>query len=113
MRHCSRTGATIALASLLFVPISRGQEANSAASSNDVMIHHMEELERQVRELQAEVATLKEKDKSQDAARSASPVLGQSNLVSGQAATPGSQQEPSTSLSSLLGPTTLSGFVDV
>lgn len=115
MRNCSRTGAAIALATLLLVPISRGQEVNSTPLSNDPNIHHMEELEQEIKELQAEVATLKEKESNRDksAASTPAPVIGQSSPVIDHATATSSPQEPSTSLSGLLGPTTLSGFVDV
>ncbi len=66
MRSRSLKGAMIAFASLLLVPFSRGQEPTSAPPSNDAIVHHMEELEQQVKDLRAEVAALKDKgsDKS-------------------------------------------------
>lgn len=110
MRNRSRKGAMIALWSLLFVGLSRGQEATPSATSNDAIIHHMEELERQVKELRAEVATLK--GQSDHKPQAAVPVAAQNNLVaaSGQDA---SVPAATASLAGLLGPTTLSGFVDV
>jgi hypothetical protein len=109
----SHKGAVIAFASLMFVSVSRGQEASSAPPSNDAIVRHMEELEQQVKELRAEVATLKEKgnDKPMTTTPASAPV--QSNLVSSAASTPGTPSAAPPSLAGLLGPTTLSGFVDV
>ncbi len=60
MRKSSYSGAVIAFAGLLLVPVSRGQEASSTPPSNDAIIHHMEELEEQVKELRTELAALKD-----------------------------------------------------
>src|SRR5437879_1446370 len=110
MRNRSRTGAVIAFASLMFVSVSRGQEVNSVPPSNDAIVHHMEEMEQKLKELRAEVATLKEKDNEKSATTTPVPASAQSNLVSSGASGP-SAGPPS--LAGLLGPTTLSGFVDV
>src|SRR2546425_10576869 len=105
----SHTGAAIAVVFMLFVSLSYGQDQASAAPpANDAIVHHMEELEEQVKELRAEVAALKGSDKTAAAATSAP---AQSNLVS-SAPAPGAAPPPP-SLAGLLGPTTLSGFVDV
>ena len=61
MRTCSRSGALIVFISLLLVHVSSGQEVNSTPPPNDAIIHHMEELEQQVKELRAEVAALKDR----------------------------------------------------
>ena len=66
MRSRCRAGAAIAIASLLFASVSRGQEISSASLSNETMIHHLEDLERQVRELRTEVATLKDQERDKD-----------------------------------------------
>jgi hypothetical protein len=73
---------------------------------NDEILQHMHELEQTVKELQIEVAALKSGDKTAPAA------VPQNNLVSSTAATP-TAAPPSPSLAGLLGPTSLSGFVDV
>jgi hypothetical protein len=108
----SHLGAAIAVVVMLFASLSYGQDqASTAPPSNDAIVHHMEELEDQVKELRAEVAALKGSDKTAPAATAAAPVPapGQSNLVTGTpAAAPAGP-----SLAGLLGPTTLSGFVDV
>lgn len=110
MRKCSHLGAAVVLVGFLLTSFGRAQEPAGTPSTNDAILQHMQELERQVKELQAEVATLK----STPATTSApAPVAAQSNLVSsGSAAAPGTPPPPP-SLAGLLGPTSLSGFVDV
>jgi hypothetical protein len=100
----------VVLVGFLLTSFGRAQEPAGTPSTNDAILQHMQELERQVKELQAEVATLK----STPATTSApAPVAAQSNLVSsGSAAAPGTPPPPP-SLAGLLGPTSLSGFVDV
>ncbi len=76
----------------------------------------MEELEQQVKELRAEVATLKDKDGDKSPAATpapAAPASAQSNLLTNTGAAPGAAPASPPSLAGLLGPTTLSGFVDV
>lgn len=72
----------------------------------------MEELEEQVKELRAEMAALKSGDKPTMAATSAT-VPAQSNLVTAAPAAAPGAAPPGPSLAGLLGPTALSGFVDV
>src|SRR4029077_3837238 len=84
------------------------EQAGASRPSNDAIIHHMEELEEQVKELRAEVTAIKGSDKT---ATPATPAPVQSNLVSSAAAPGAAPAGPS--LAGLLGPTTLSGFVDV
>jgi putative OmpL-like beta-barrel porin-2 len=105
-------GAVLAFALLLFVPVSYGQNQTSATPlANDVIVHHMEELEEQVKELRAEVAALKGSDKLATAATASANPVSQSTLVSSPAATGTATAAPT--LAGLLGPTSLSGFVDV
>ena len=60
------SGAVIAFAFLLSGSTSFGQnQASTAPPTNDAIVHHMEELEDQVKELRAEVAALKNNDKFQ------------------------------------------------
>jgi hypothetical protein len=98
------------LASLMLVSAGWAQEQPSASPpTQDAILQHMQELEKEVQELRAEVATLKNADK---AAPAATPAVPQNNLVSStSAAAPATPSGPT--LSSLLGPTSLSGFVDV
>ena len=110
MRSRAHKGAVITFASLMFAAVSRGQEA---PPSNDAIVHHMEELEQQVKELRAEVATLKEKDNHKSATTTPVSAPAQSNFVSSAASTSSTPSAVPPSLAGLLGPTTLSGFVDV
>ncbi|MGE5083387.1 MAG: outer membrane beta-barrel protein, partial [Acidobacteriota bacterium] len=71
------------------------------------MTKHIEEMEQQIKELQIEISTLKASDKT--TASNAAPIPDAAQkVVSGTTAVP-----PPPSLASLLGPTSLSGFVDV
>jgi hypothetical protein len=113
----SHLGAAIAVVLMLFGSLSYGQDQASATPpSSDAIVHHMEELEQQVKELRAEVAAMKGSDKAAPAATEATaaavPAAAQSNLVTTPAAAPGAAPA-GPSLAGLLGPTTLSGFVDV
>jgi len=97
-------------ASLMLVSAGRAQEHTSTTPpTQDAILQHMQELEKQVQELRAEVATLKAADKAAPAAAAAVP---QSNLVaSTSASAPAAPAGPT--LASLLGPTSVSGFVDM
>src|SRR6202035_4438561 len=111
----SHLGAAIAVVLMLFGSLSYGQDQASATPpSSDAIVHHMEELEQQVKELRAEVAAMKGSDKAAPAATEATaaavPAAAQSNLVTTPAAAPGAAPA-GPSLAGLLGPTTLSGFV--
>src|SRR6266550_1856459 len=111
MKNQPPFGVAIVLASLLLVSPGLAQEQASAGpSNNDAIGHHMEELEEQVKELRAEVSALKGSDKPATPA-TPTPAPGQSNLVTSAAAPGAAPAAPS--LAGLLGPTTLSGFVDV
>ena len=58
-------GAVIAFVFPLFVSGGYGQnQASATPPANDAIVHHMEELEEQVKALRAEVAALKETDKT-------------------------------------------------
>jgi hypothetical protein len=105
----SQFGAAVVV--FVFVSLSYGQDqASTAPPTNDAIAHHMEELEEQVKELRAEMAALKSSDKTASAAATV-PAPAQSSLVTAAAA-PGAAT-PGPSLAGLLGPTALSGFVDV
>src|ERR1017187_584866 len=105
----SQFGAAVVV--FVFVSLSYGQDqASTAPPTNDAIAHHIEELEEQVEELRAEMAALKSSDKTASAAATV-PAPAQSSLVTAAAA-PG-VATPGPSLAGLLGPTALSGFVDV
>ena len=108
MSNRSHLGA-IVFASLLLTSFGRAQESAGATPTNDAILQHMQELEREVKELQAEVSTLKGAPAPTTAVV---PAVAQSILVATPAAAaPGTAAAPS--LAGLLGPTSLSGFVDV
>ena len=110
MRRCSHIGAAVVFVSFLLTSFGRAQEPAATTPTNDAVLQHMQELEREVKELQAEVATLKSAPATTPAA---APAVPQSNLVSSASpAAPGAPPAPP-SLAGLLGPTSLSGFVDV
>ena len=109
MSRRSQSGAMIFLASLLLVCPSRGQDAaGGAPSTNDAIAKHMEAMEQEIKELRQEVASLKG---TENAASAATPAPAQS-VVSGNTGA-ASTVPPPPSVAGLLGPTTLSGFVDV
>jgi hypothetical protein len=109
MRNRSHLGAATVLVSLLLTSFGRAQEPAGTTPTNDAILQHMQELEREVKELQAEVSALKGAPAPTTAVV---PAVAQSNLVaSSAAAAPGGPTAPS--LAGLLGPTSLSGFVDV
>jgi hypothetical protein len=113
MSNRSHLGAAVVFVSLLLTSFGRAQEQATAPPTNDAILQHMQELERQVKELQAEVSTLKSAPATTTAA---APAVPQSNLVtSASAAGPGGPGTPPAppSLAGLLGPTSLSGFVDL
>jgi hypothetical protein len=106
MRNRSHLGAAIVIVGLLLTSFGRAQEQAGTPPTNEAILQHMQELEREVKELRTEVATLK-------SAPAATPAVPQSNLVSSaSAAAPAAPAAPP-SLGGLLGPTSLSGFVDV
>lgn len=112
MRNRSCTGAVILFASLFFAGSSQGQDQANTTPANDAIAKHMEEMEQEIKELRAEVATLKGTDKSAATATATAPAAAQNNFVGGAAA-PATVAPAPPSLASLLGPTSLSGFVDV
>jgi len=112
MRNRSHIGAAVVFVSLLLTSVGRAQEQSSTTPTNDAILQHMQELEREVKELQAEVATLKSAPATTPAA---APAVPQNNLVtnaSGAASSPPTTTPPPPSLAGLLGPTSVSGFVD-
>jgi hypothetical protein len=111
------------LCGLLALP-SQAQDSSSAADNS--LTKHMEELEQEIRELQAEVAALKRKESAESIAEASSgsqrpqaasaspiaPAAAQNSLVTTAAPAAATALPQGPSLGSLLGNTTLSGFVD-
>ncbi|ABF43447.1 hypothetical protein Acid345_4447 [Candidatus Koribacter versatilis Ellin345] len=112
-RRCS--GAMILFVSLLLPTIARGQEQPSTSQpSAEALAKHLEEMEREIKELRAQVKVLtgeKAAAETAPAASGASSAVVQNSLVSGTQ--PAAAPSATPSLASILGPTTLSGFVDV
>ena len=106
------------IASLLLVPLSRGQETVPTSPSNDALTRHVEELERQLKELRAEVARQKDRDQAKDTENDqyvakANTTPMSTSVLNGTSSTQEVSASTTPSLAGLLGPTTLSGFVDV
>jgi hypothetical protein len=110
MRVRSHIGTAVVLFSFFAAQLGWAQEpAATAPTSNEAILRYMQELEQEVKDLRAEVTALKGADKT---ATAPVPAVPQSNLVSSASgSTPA--PAPGPSLAGLLGPTTLSGFVDV
>src|SRR5712671_4208874 len=109
MKHCFCGGVVFVFASLMLVSSARAQDqASTPPPAIDAILQHMQELQEEVKALRAEVTALKSSDKP---AAPATPAPAQSNLVTSAAAPGAAPAAPS--LAGLLGPTTLSGFVDV
>jgi hypothetical protein len=108
MMNRSHTGAAIVIVSLLLVAVGRAQDQASATPpTNDAILHQMQELQEEVKALRAEVTALKSSPPpaSAPAPAPASPPPAEAAVASPSAPAP-------TGLAGLLGPTTLSGFVD-
>jgi hypothetical protein len=99
MKSYSRIGILVCSLSLVYPLLSRAQTDTAAPKSVD-LTSRVEELQRELDDVRAQLAALKEAP-----ARAASP--------SPSAASSLASSSSSTSIASLLGPTTLSGFVDM
>jgi hypothetical protein len=109
MSSCPHTGTMILFAAVSLVSASRGQDATSTATANEAIAQHIDEMERQIKELRQEVANLKAAEKG---TAMAMPVPSQ-NVVSGTPSTAAPNVQSPASSAGLLGATTLSGLVDV
>jgi hypothetical protein len=94
----------------LLLPVARGQEQPSTPQpSAEALTKHLEDMEAEIKDLRAQVTALKSAKLAAEAQPAATPAVPQNSLVSGSSPAP-----PATpSLASILGPTELSGFVDV
>src|SRR3954471_20557647 len=95
----------------LLLITTAGAQAQSTAGSSDsaAMTERVQQLEKQLAELKSEIAAMKSASSTAPAPAAAAAVP-QSNLVAGSAP---AESAKSSTLSSILGPTSLSGFVDV
>jgi hypothetical protein len=111
----SHTGAGVIIATLLLAASGLAQEQTSAPPpTNDAILHQMQELQEEVKALRAEVTALKA---APAAAAAPAPAAPEAAAAPATAAPAGATSAPaatlaSTGLAGLLGPTTLSGFVD-
>ena len=94
-----------------FVPaqLCRAQNQPAAEPAPSEISERMQELEKQVRDLRSELAALKH-DGSVASSTATPPQTPQANLVNTTPAV--SSPPPAISIASLLGPTSVSGFVD-
>src|SRR5438105_6593590 len=90
-------------------PLCRAQNQPAAEPAPSEISERMQELEKQVRDLRSELAALKQ-DGSVASSTAATPQTAQANLVNTTPAV--SSPAPASSIASLLGPTSVSGFVD-
>src|SRR5450631_3377159 len=111
----SQIGTVVALACSLFVASSHAQDQASTSPTNDAILHQMQELQAEVKALQAEVTALKGAPATAsapapaEATTPAAPAAPAAAVATTSA--PAASPAP-TGLAGLLGPTTLSGFVD-
>src|SRR2546430_27593 len=93
-------------------PLCRAQSQSAAVEPAPSEIsQRMQELEKQVSDLRSELAALKQNDSMASNAKTQTPTgVPQSNLVTTAPAT--TSPTPAMSIASLLGPTSVSGFVD-
>jgi hypothetical protein len=113
MRKCSHIGAVFVVC-LLLTSASQAQEQAAPTPTNDAILQHMQEMEREMKELRAQVAALQSGSSAAPAAVTSTPPPAATPPTPALAATsaaPASTPAP-TGLAGLLGPTTLSGFVD-
>src|SRR6266446_8752333 len=109
MMNRSHTGAAIVIVSLLLVAAGRAQDqATTAPPTNDAILHQMQELQEEVKALRAEVTALKSTP-----APAPAPTPAPAAAPRAEAAVASPSTPAPTGLAALLGPTTLSGFVDV
>ena len=112
MRNRIRTGVLILFAGLTLGSIAPGQEqAATTQPSAEALAKHLEEMEQEIKDLRAQLKELKGDAGTTSAAPAASAGVVQNSLVTGTTPTAAGPATPS--LASLLGNTTLSGFVDV
>src|SRR5579883_591081 len=92
-------------AALLVAPLCRGQASTDASPSADDLSKRVADLEKQLTALQAQLATMKQSASAPTAAAPAANTAVES--------TPAQPSAPAkTTIASLLGPTSISGFVD-
>ena len=111
----SQIGTVVALACSLFVASSHAQDQASTPPTNDAILHQMQELQAEVKALQAEVTALKGAPATASApapAEATTPTAPAAPAAAVATTSAPAASPAPTGLAGLLGPTTLSGFVD-
>src|ERR1700686_2613397 len=112
MRRCSHIGAAVVVC-LLFTSAGQAQEQAGTAPTNDAILQHMQEMEREMKELRAQVAALQSGNSTSTSVAPVTPAPAPAAPQAAVATTTAAGSTPApTGLAGLLGPTTLSGFVD-
>ncbi len=96
---------------LLLNTIGAFAQSTSGASDSAAMTERVQQLEKELAELKGEIAAMKSSSTPAPVAASA-PAVPQSSLVAGSTPAADTSAKPTT-LGSILGPTSLSGFVDL
>jgi len=100
--------------SLASVQLSSAQAPTDAAQQPAEMSQRMQALEKEITDLRSELAALKQSgNPPATTSTSAQTAVPQSSLVGGGSSPASPSATPATSIASLLGPTSLSGFVDL
>jgi hypothetical protein len=112
MRKCSHIGAAVVVC-LLLTSAGQAQEQAGTAPTNDAILQHMQEMEREMKELRAQVAALQSGNSTSTSVAPVTPAPAPAAPQAAVATTTAAASTPApTGLAGLLGPTTLSGFVD-
>jgi hypothetical protein len=94
--------------------LAQGTADSTQPTASSDMSQRMLQLEKEVTDLRSELAALKQKGTEGATSQSSAQPAVQNNFVaSGTSATSSQPATPTPSLSSLLGPTSFSGFVDL
>src|SRR6202165_934230 len=108
MMNRSHTGPAIVIVSLLLVAAGRAQDqATTAPPTNDAILHQRQELQEEVKALRAEVPAFKSRP-----AQPPAPTQAPAAAPPAEAAVASPSTPAPAGLAAVLGPTTLSGFVD-
>ena len=107
--------ALLGLSLALIALCSAQAQSNAAQQSTAEMSERMQAMEKEITDLRSELAALKQSGSAPAASTTAAQTaVPQSNLVSGGSSAASSSSAPGApSLAGLLGPTSLSGFVDL
>jgi hypothetical protein len=115
MKSIFRMSIALLGLSVASLPLCSGQGPTDAAQQPTAgMSQRMQALEQEISDLRTDLAALKQTSNPQaTTATAAATPVAQSNLVSGGSSAASPTSTPAPSLAGLLGPTSLSGFVDL